>query len=101
MNLERRSEIIEELVTLEKEIMETKGKEYATEEDTLDNFKIIGKILGKCPLEVCTVYMMKHMLAIADYAKRKETLSEDIRGRILDLRVYAMLFYALTEDLNE
>ena len=114
MKPETRNALFERFCELEQEIFDTKAKEYATEEDTLANFKTIAQIINmttnltetcpNCqkkvkitisPPIVALIYTLKHLLAILDYVGRKESLSESLESRILDLRVYAMLLYAL------
>ena len=77
----------------------TKGEEYAIEnEDALNNFKQVAKMLGVTPLQVCLIYMYKHFCAIMSHAKRGNVLSEPIEGRILDLRLYAAIYLALVQE---
>ncbi len=119
MKIDVRERIAEEFFDLEREIARGKGAEYASEEDTLQNFKIIADILNitmplerKCrcgetvsftidPLMVLAVYLLKHILAMLDYMGRKKSLSaESIKDRVLDTRVYSFLAYCLTKDLE-
>lgn len=80
-------------------INDTKGEEYvAGNEDALNNFKQVAKMIGVTPLQVCLVFMYKHFCAIASHAKRGEVLSEPIEGRVLDLRLFAALYLALTQE---
>jgi hypothetical protein len=118
MLADEREKILHEYLDKELKILVTKGREYASEEDTLSNFKTVAYILNagipmtetcECgrevnfeitPKIVLMVYLIKHLLSMLDYAGREETLSEDISGRVLDLRVYAMLFDCLIRDEN-
>ena len=79
----------------ERELLIKKGGDYSGETDTLSNFKIIGKLLNRTPLEICAVYTMKHILAIMNFVKDGKLRSEPIEGRILDARNYLLLFYVL------
>jgi len=81
----------------------TKGKEYAMgDDDALRNFKLAGVHLGLTPLQVCMVYMHKHYCALIDYAREGESRSsEPLYKRVADLRLYAVLFLALAEVLEE
>lgn len=117
MNWETREKLTKELHRKELEIASTKGKEYASKDDCLSNFKTIASLLNKATPITCTcpncgggieveispkvvlaVYMMKHLLAILDYIGRGESLSEQLFDRILDLRTYGMLLYGLDMD---
>ena len=64
-------------------INQTKGVEYAGEEDALDNFKRHAQALDLRPEQVWAVYASKHWDAIISYVRRGTVLSEEgIEGRI-------------------
>ena len=95
--------LLKRLQADELEISQTKGKEYAREDneydDVLDNFKRAGNFVGVSSMMACLVYLYKHFSAVAAYAQNGDALSEEgIAGRIADLRLYAALFLALAED---
>ena len=91
--------IVEDLTKQELEINQTKGREYAGDDDALKNFKECAKLVGIDPKQVCIVYMYKTLTAMASYAQHgKELSKEPITERVLDLRLYAALFEALHED---
>lgn len=99
MKTGQRAAILDEFFGLERKIIQTKGKEYAGDQDTLNNFKVIAEMLENDSLEVCATYMAKHFLAIMDYVRRGKSLSDEtFQSRILDLRVYAMLLFCLVVD---
>ncbi len=102
---------------LEKEIASTKGLEYASDQDRLQNFKIIADLINKAvplhtqcpsckrqiefkitPLIVLAIYYMKHTLAFLDFIGRGNSLSESLKSRVLDIRVYSMLAYCLARE---
>lgn len=93
-------ELTEVLQKYEKELNVTKGQEYTgADEDALLNFKEAARFLGLTPLQVCGVYMYKHLAAIMSYAKNGCAFSdESLQGRIADLRLYAALFLALVKE---
>jgi hypothetical protein len=120
MDAEERLEVLRDFTALEERTLETKGAEYASEEDTLSNFKMIANLLNramplqvKCPhcdeevgflitpQHVLAIYLMKHILSILDYAGRGRVLSESIKERVLDIRVYAMLLYCLEQGARD
>lgn len=61
--------------------------EYATEEDPLDNFKTIARLLGVTPRQVLLVYFLKHVLSFV----RGGTIREPMRGRRIDMMNYIRL----------
>lgn len=79
-------------------INDTKGKDYAGEEDALSNFKIAAEQLGVTPVQVWAVYAHKHWSAIMSYAKEGDVASEPIVGRVHDLIVYGFLLLGLIND---
>lgn len=92
-------EIVKDLTEKELRINQTKGNEYANDDDALANFKQCAVLLGIDPKMVCMVYMYKTLTAMASYAQRGVELSkEPIEERVLDLRLYAALFEALHQD---
>lgn len=105
MKPSERAVIVERLHNLEDDILVTKGREYANDEDSLANFKIIADILNVAmPLpgghqwkagHVCAVYWLKHVLALLDNVDREESLSEGLESRALDARVYTACMYCL------
>ena len=81
-------------------------------EDALANFKQAGEFVHtQCPrcggihsigtLAAAMVYLFKHFAALAAYTGSREVLSESIEGRVDDLRLYAALFAAIVEELND
>lgn len=106
-----RAEIVDRLQLAEDEILVTKAKEYANNEDTLANFKVIASVLNVAmplpeghqwtPEHVLAVYWLKHILAALDNMDRGETLSEGLESRILDIRVYAACALCLTKDKDK
>jgi hypothetical protein len=100
-----RRKIIEALVASEFTIMNTKGADYAGNEDTLSNFKRVAALTGTTKYQVWFVYFQKHMDAISNAIKNNpqqpRRLGEPIDDSILDGRVYLTLLQCmLTEDLN-
>jgi hypothetical protein len=106
MKPEERERIHDMFVELENQIMATKAREYANDENTLQNFDTITDIMNAVmplddvnqwrPEHVCAVYLLKQILGLLDNANRGESLSDEgVRGRALDTRVYAMLMYCI------
>jgi hypothetical protein len=82
------------------EVTASKNHDYSVRDDAMDNFKLIGEMLGISPRLVWSVLWMKHVTAVINHmAKDKSLRSETIRGRFIDLANYSMLGDALDKDL--
>jgi hypothetical protein len=100
VQFERMQEIEEELFEKIRDIRRTKGREYATDEDTLADFKEVAEESGITPLQCWATYVKKHERAIDAYVREGSVKSEAIEGRILDVIVYHLLLLGLIEDLR-
>ena len=102
MSIDERSKLIHELFAECLEISEAKGKDYSGTEDALANFKRGAERLGMTPFQVWAVYFSKHidsvMNSIKVNPKYPQVESEPIRGRIIDIIVYATCLEALMQD---
>jgi len=87
----------------ESKILGTKGNEYVvSNEDRLKFFKDYATQLGIDPKIVCSIFLMKHINSILNFAKTNQSYSESIKGRINDARNYLLFMWALVEDeVNE
>jgi hypothetical protein len=82
------------------EVTASKNHDYSVRDDAMDNFKLIGEMLGISPRLVWSVLWMKHVTAVINHmAKDKSLRSETIHGRFIDLANYSMLGDALDKDL--
>lgn len=79
-------------------INDTKGADYAGDEDALGNFKDAARMLGISPEQVWAVYAHKHISAIMSFCQKGQVESEPIEGRIHDVMVYCVLLLGLIED---
>lgn len=77
---------------------DSKGADYAGDEDALGNFKSAAEQLGIEPEQVWAVYAHKHWSAIMSFCKKGQTESEPIEGRLHDVIVYCLLLLGLNED---
>jgi len=100
MHYQRMAEIQDELFERIRKIRETKGREYATDEDTLADFKEVAAECGTTPLQCWATYVKKHERAIDAYIREGSVKSESINDRILDVIVYHILLLGLIEDLH-
>ena len=87
------------------EIKETRDdgqKEYArTETDVLANFKRIGDWKDETQESILMTYLLKHIDGMLSYVSGFTSQREDIRGRITDVMVYCMLFWAMVEESED
>lgn len=102
MNIQRRTELTDELFKECLEIARTKGKDYSGNEDCLDNFKRGARNLDMTPFQIWAVYFSKHvdsvMNSIKYHPEYPQVESEPLRERAKDIIVYMTLFIALLED---
>lgn len=101
MKYEEQTAIDEKVFERVRKLRETKGKEYATEEDTLADFKEVAAETGTTPLQVWAVYVKKHQRAVDTFIREGATKSETIQSRIIDIIVYHLLLLGLIKDLSE
>ena len=74
----------------------SKGKDYTQhDKDCLANFKRTAKAIDVPVKKVWAVFAHKHWDAIMSYIKTGKVESEEINGRLMDLRNYLALGYAL------
>lgn len=88
-----------------KNLLVSKGAEYAGPTDRLGNFKRGAATTGVQPETVAFVYMSKHFDSVATFVRHTETndgdyptTSEPIGGRLDDLINYCILLKALIAD---
>ena len=79
----------------------TKGHDYAGDEDALRNFKEVGKRSGQTPINVWSVYYMKHEMSIETYVREGGLMSEPIEGRIRDAILYLFLLLGLIQEQTD
>jgi hypothetical protein len=94
------TELIEDEFNNIRSIRETKGLEYAGEQDTLADFKEVAEDAGITPLQVWLTYVKKHQRAVDTFIREGEVKSESIESRIRDIIVYHLLLYGLIIDLQ-
>ena len=99
MNRQDFERLLIDLNESELAINRSKGEEYCQKDsDALKNFKRNGERLGIDPILVCSLYLFKHVDWLETYIKTREEGSEGIKSRILDLRLYLALLYALIAE---
>ena len=89
----------EALVAEEARILDQKGREYASENDALGNFKKRAVDNGIDPKQILWIFLSKHLDGIKSYIKIGHEISEEpIKGRINDARNYLFLLHCLVEE---
>lgn len=88
------------------EINETKGHDYAGEDDALANFKKdderIRRIVANDPtLAKWYIYFDKHYEAVMTFLEEGDVKSEPIEGRIHDAILYLFLLLGLLEEKHD
>jgi hypothetical protein len=103
MKQEQFLSILDETLKSLRSLSLSKGREYANDsEDSLSNFKRLGKQLGLPPEAVTLVFLTKHLDSISSYIRSLQgqgnyTSSEPIEGRIDDAILYLILLKALVQ----
>lgn len=92
--------LVNETIEICKDIMISKGAEYAHGDDRLDNFKRNAIQMGLTAEDVWMIYFRKHLDAITTYVKdvrvgSTRERSESILGRFDDAINYLILGKAL------
>ena|SRR3989304_5785887 len=103
MNYEDRLKHTKELFDECLKTMESKSQDYASKLDAHANFKEGADLIGLTKYQVWAVYFFKHIKAILRALQRNpatpESITEPIRGRIIDTIVYLSIFACmLIED---
>lgn len=101
MRFTRMTEVQEDLFQQIRTIRATKGMEYATEEDTLADFKEVAAEVGSTPIQTWATYVKKHLRAVDTFVREGDVKSESIESRVLDVVTYHVLLLGLIEDLRE
>ena len=98
MRWSEQQELFQRMINEERLLLENKGREYASDDDSLANFKTKVDI-GLTPMQVAMVFMDKHYSSIKSYVRTgREISNESIEGRIADMRNYLFLLSALIKE---
>ena len=77
-------------------------KEYAhTDKNVFANFERTGKLLGVEREKILMTFLLKHIDGMLSHITGFTSQREDIRGRITDVMVYCMLFWAMVEEKED
>ena len=95
-----------QLMDAEMNLLDKKGREYHDKDNVFANFERVAEKLGLTREEVLLVYMSKHedsIMKMIQAVKKNDkeyfnNLSEDYKGRFIDIRnYYAILAAMITE----
>ena len=103
--------IREDMLSKESELLDIKGREYGADFDRLLNFKEIAALTNMKSVDVCLLYMLKHIQSLVLAIKSRNYQSkwywsnngnEGLKQRIADARNYLLLLAAcIEEERNE
>ncbi len=98
MQREQFTKLMDETYDVLKGLNQTKGHDYAGDDDALNNFKSAGERVGLDPIQVWGIYFLKHIAAIETFVKEGNVKSEPIEGRIQDAILYLFLLLGLIAE---
>lgn len=99
MKYEDMDKVLLALQAEEREVRKQGHAEYAHEEDnTFANFDRVAADLGLTREQVLWTYARKHVDGIVAWIRGHRSQREDVRGRILDLRMYLALLAGMVEE---
>lgn len=106
MTVQERQKIAKEIFEECLNLLEKKGKDYSSTEDSLANFKRNAERLGLTKYQIWAVYFAKHVDSVLNSIKyspnNPQVESEPIKSRVIDIINYAIILYALySEDLKK
>ena len=97
MNREEQKQHINAFFRRQKEILTSKGNDYANE-DRLSNFKLAGTICQLTPEQNCLSLMATKVARLGVLMNGQSPSNESIRDSIIDLANYCVLLDELIED---
>jgi len=103
------NKVIEEFEVYTSEILKSKGEEYASDDDRLENFRTVGNMLDMKPEEVCVTYLLKHTQRLGKAVReddyewdwRQEDGSEALKQRVADAINYLYLLALALEKRED
>jgi len=83
-------------------LLDVKGHDYTGgNQDRLFNFKEVATMVGMTPLQVWSIYWLKHVFAICTFIKDGDVKSESIDSRFFDEANYNLLGLALIKEARD
>lgn len=98
MTFEERERITDEFFEKCRDLLNSKGQDYTTNNEAFGELKDTAKELGIPPEKVLWVYAKKHYSAIKNYIHKGKLESEPIEMRLVDFSNYMALLYALIQE---
>lgn len=79
-------------------ILKTKSVDYAEANDRLAEIRNTAEMTGTTMRTVLGIYMNKHLRSLYKWVRGDELKGEPISEKLLDIIVYALLFYKLLKE---
>lgn len=102
MTLDEFDAVVERRLSLIKEVLFVKGREYTRDDDRLSNFKNGALILRCIPERVLLGYMVKQIVSVVDYVRDLESgvvhSREEWDEKLGDCVNYLILLEAVLEE---
>ena len=99
MNRNEMGIIMKRIINVVSNTREAGQKEYARDaENVFANFERVASFTKTTREKALLTYMIKHIDGLCAYADGHKSQREDVRGRLTDIIVYAMLFWGMVED---
>lgn len=104
MDIKTRQKLITELLKEVLSVTDAKGQAYASNKDSLSNFKEVASRTGLTKYQVWEVYFQKHIISVENAIKQDPNKpvekTESLHGRLIDIIAYCGILEAMTiEDL--
>lgn len=101
MTKDKLGEVLRTLAVEEEFLRKSGHAEYAGGENAFGNFERLSAELGIPREAVLWVYAMKHKDGIASHLRGHRSQRESVLGRILDLRLYLGILYAMIVEAEQ
>jgi len=102
MTNDERTKLFDEIISECRNLLITKGSDYAGDNDVLSNFKYTASRIGVTKYQSWFFYLDKHVEAIRNGINRNpaypDVHSEGLRSRVHDLINYSFLLACLLEE---
>ncbi len=107
-NIDTFQDLVSEIMDHEQQLLRQKGREYASQEDRLKNFRQQAYIQGTTMEQIALTFLLKHILAIAEAVNKREYAwcwegknGEGLKQRFADARNYLLLLAACIDEYDK